>query len=173
MTNAIRTTLAGLALVAGASLAQAHSCSSHQETASAKTIVDVAVNAGSFETLVAAVKAAGLVETLSSDGPFTVLAPTDEAFSKLPAGTVEALLADKEALTQVLTYHVVPGKVTSDQVVKLSRAKTVLGESLPIDTREGVRVGGATVVATDVEASNGVIHVIDTVLLPKATRTGM
>jgi uncharacterized surface protein with fasciclin (FAS1) repeats len=173
MTNAIRTTVAGLALVAGTTLAHAHSCSSHAETASGPTIVDVAVKAGVFETLVAAVKAAGLVDTLSGEGPFTVFAPTDEAFAKLPAGTVEALLADKEALTRVLTYHVVPGKVTSDQVVKLSQAKTILGENLPIDARRGVKVGGARVVTADVKASNGVIHVIDSVLLPPATRAGM
>ena len=176
--NTIRIAAAGLVLFAGAGFAQAHGCSSHAEAAktamnSQPTIVDVAVNAGSFDTLVTAVKAAGLVETLSGEGPFTVFAPTDEAFAKLPAGTVEALLKDKEALKRVLTYHVVAGKVTSDQVVKIDEAPTVLGETLPIDTRHGVKVGNAKVVQADVEARNGVIHVIDTVLLPPAMRSGM
>jgi uncharacterized surface protein with fasciclin (FAS1) repeats len=177
--NTIRIATAGLVLFAGAGFAHAHGCSSHEsaaKTASVKsepTIVDVAVGAGSFETLVTAVKAAGLVETLSGEGPFTVFAPTDEAFAKLPAGTVESLLKDKDALTRVLTYHVVAGKVTSDQVVKIDEAPTVLGETLPIDTRHGVKVGNAKVVQADVMAGNGVIHVIDTVLLPPAMRSGM
>ena len=129
-------------------------------------IVDTAVAAGDFNTLVTAVKAAGLVDTLKGDGPFTVFAPTDEAFAKLPDGTVEALLQDKEKLTQVLTYHVVPGKVMSTDVVKLSSAKTVQGQSVKIDASSGVKIDGANVVKADIETSNGVIHVIDSVILP-------
>lgn len=129
-------------------------------------IVDTAVAAGDFKTLAKALQAAGLVDTLKGAGPFTVFAPTDEAFAKLPAGTLDALLKDKAKLTKVLTYHVVPGKVTSADVVKLTSAKTVEGQSLPIDTSSGVKVGGAKVVKADVMASNGVIHVIDSVLIP-------
>jgi uncharacterized surface protein with fasciclin (FAS1) repeats len=129
-------------------------------------IVDTAVAAGSFQTLATALTAAGLVDTLKGDGPFTVFAPTDAAFAKLPAGTVEALLADKAKLTAVLTYHVVAGKVTAADVVKLSSAKTVQGGALAIDAKQGVKVNGANVVQADVMASNGVIHVIDTVLIP-------
>ena len=129
-------------------------------------IVETAVAAGSFNTLVTAVKAAGLVDVLSGEGPFTVFAPTDEAFAKLPAGTVEALLADKEKLTAILTYHVVAGKVTSSDVAGLTSATTVQGSDLTIDTSYGVKINDAKVVKADIEASNGVIHVIDTVLIP-------
>ena len=129
-------------------------------------IVDTAVAAGSFKTLVAAVQAADLVDTLKGPGPFTVFAPTDEAFAKLPAGTVEGLLADKAALTAVLTYHVVAGKVTAADVGGLSQATTVQGGTIAIDTSAGVRINDATVIAADVMATNGVIHVIDTVLMP-------
>ncbi|WP_407890496.1 fasciclin domain-containing protein [Scytonema sp. NUACC26] len=129
-------------------------------------IVDTAVNAGSFNTLVAAVKAANLVDTLKGAGPFTVFAPTDEAFAKLPEGTVDGLLQDIPKLTQILTYHVVPGKVTSSEVVKLDSAKTVEGSSVKIDASNGVKVNDATVTTPDVTADNGVIHVIDKVLLP-------
>lgn len=133
----------------------------------AGTIVEVAAANGSFQTLVKAVQAAGLAETLSGEGPFTVFAPTDEAFSKLPEGTLEQLLEDKERLTQILTYHVVPGRVTADQVQGIDSAETVAGGALSIRTEYGsVKVGDATVVQADVMASNGVIHVIDTVLLP-------
>ena len=132
-----------------------------------KDIVTVAVEAGSFTTLATALEAAGLVETLQGEGPFTVFAPTDEAFAKLPEGTVEGLLQDTEALTRILTYHVVAGEVTSDQVVKLDEAETVAGIAAPIEVRNGeVYVGGAKVVTVDIQASNGVIHVIDTVMLP-------
>jgi uncharacterized surface protein with fasciclin (FAS1) repeats len=132
-----------------------------------KDIVTVAVEAGSFTTLATALEAAGLVETLQGEGPFTVFAPTDEAFAKLPEGTVEGLLQDTEALTRILTYHVVAGEVTSDQVVNLDEAETVAGITAPIEVRNGeVYVGGAKVVTVDVQASNGVIHVIDTVMLP-------
>ncbi|HNO78306.1 MAG TPA: fasciclin domain-containing protein [Phycisphaerae bacterium] len=132
-----------------------------------KDIVDTAVAAGNFDTLVAAVKAAGLVDTLKSDGPFTVFAPTDDAFAKLPSGTVEKLLADPDRLAAILKYHVVPGKVMAADVVKLRSAHTALGQSLDISVADGVKVGSANVVSTDIETSNGVIHVIDTVLLPK------
>ena len=129
-------------------------------------IVDTAVNAGSFNTLVAAVKAAGLVETLKGAGPFTVFAPTDEAFAKLPAGTVDGLLKDLPKLKKILTYHVVSGKVMAADVVKLKSAKTVEGSEVKIDASNGVKVNDATVVTPDVAADNGVIHIIDTVLLP-------
>jgi len=132
-------------------------------------IVTVAATAGDFNTLVAAVKAAGLVETLQGDGPFTVFAPTDEAFAKLPAGTVDSLLLpeNKAKLVAILTYHVVPGEVLAADVVKLSSANTVEGQSLSISVNDaGVRVNDANVTATDVMASNGVIHVIDSVLIP-------
>jgi uncharacterized surface protein with fasciclin (FAS1) repeats len=135
-------------------------------------IVDTAVAAGSFNTLVAAVKAAGLVDTLKGKGPFTVFAPTDEAFAKLPKGTVEGLLKDIPKLTAVLTYHVVPGKVMAADVVKLKTAKTVQGQEVKIDAskwhlHKTVKINDANVVKADVAADNGVIHVIDKVLLPK------
>jgi len=130
-------------------------------------IVAVASNAGSFGTLVTAIEAAGLVETLQGTGPFTVFAPTDAAFAKLPKADLDALLADKDKLTAVLTYHVVPGKVMAADVVGLDSAKTVQGQSLRIAATDGVTVDGAKVVQTDIAASNGVIHGIDTVVLPK------
>ena len=139
-----------------------------------KTIVQVASEAGSFNTLVAAVKAAGLVETLSGPGPFTVFAPTDAAFAKLPAGTVEGLLADKTKLTSILTYHVVTGKVYAGDIIKSNGAtpKTVNGLPLDVVVRDGkVFVNGAQVITADVQASNGVIHIIDTVLLPQSAPT--
>lgn len=132
-------------------------------------IVDTAVNAGSFTTLVAAVQAAGLVDTLKGDGPFTVFAPTDEAFAALPEGTVETLLMpeNKDQLVAVLTYHVVPAKVMSGDIAgKQAKVLTVQGERLQVNARNGVKVDGAKVVAADIGASNGVIHVIDKVLLP-------
>jgi len=131
-----------------------------------KDIVDTAVEAGSFTTLVKAVQAAGLVETLKGEGPFTVFAPTDEAFAKLPAGTLESLLADKAKLTAVLTYHVVPGKLMAADVVSKDRIKSVQGGEIRIDASSGVKVDGANVVKTDIVTSNGVIHVIDSVILP-------
>jgi uncharacterized surface protein with fasciclin (FAS1) repeats len=134
----------------------------------AKDIVDTAAAAGSFTTLLAAVRAAGLEETLRGAGPFTVFAPTDAAFAKLPEGTVEALLRDPEKLRSILTYHVVAGRVTAAEVVKLEGAATVNGASVEIRTKEGtVMVDEATVVRADVMASNGVIHVVDTVIVPK------
>ena len=135
----------------------------------AKDIVDTAVSAGSFKTLVAAVQAAGLVDVLKGTGPFTVFAPSDEAFAKLPAGTVENLLKDPKALGDILKYHVVAGKVMAADVVKLTEAETLLGNSVTIKVEGGkVMVNDANVVTTDIAASNGVIHVIDTVLLPTA-----
>ena len=137
-------------------------------TDSAKDIVDTAASAGMFNTLVAAVKAAGLVDTLKGDGPFTVFAPTDEAFAKLPAGTVESLLKpeNKDKLVQILTYHVVAGKVTAKDVVKLKEAMTVQGGKVKINAKNGVRINNSNVIKADVMTTNGVIHVIDTVLLP-------
>jgi uncharacterized surface protein with fasciclin (FAS1) repeats len=132
-----------------------------------KDIVDTAVAAGSFKTLATALNAAGLIDTLKGAGPFTVFAPTDEAFAKLPAGTLDALLKDKAKLTAILTYHVVPGRVMAADVVKLTTATTVQGGSVMIDTKMGVKVDGANVVKTDIVCSNGVIHVIDAVILPK------
>jgi uncharacterized surface protein with fasciclin (FAS1) repeats len=135
-------------------------------SAQAADIVDTAVAAGSFKTLATALKEAGLIETLKGPGPFTVFAPTDEAFAKLPPGTVEALLKDKAKLTAVLTYHVVPGKVMAKDV-KPGKVKTVQGSELTVSTMGGVKVDNANVVKTDITASNGVIHVIDSVVLPK------
>ncbi len=132
----------------------------------AKDIVDTAVAAGSFKTLATALQAAGLVDTLKGKGPFTVFAPTDEAFAKIPKADLEALLKDKAKLTAVLTYHVVPGKVMAKDV-KAGMVKTVQGGSLTIGTMGGVTVDKAKVVKTDIVADNGVIHVIDTVVLPK------
>jgi uncharacterized surface protein with fasciclin (FAS1) repeats len=131
------------------------------------TIVDVAIGAGSFKTLVKALETAGLVETLRGKGPFTVFAPTDAAFAKLPAGTVETLLADPAKLRAILTYHVLPGEVKAAKVVGLQSATTVNGQEIRIRVDGGqVYAGDARVTATDVSASNGVIHVVDTVLLP-------
>ena len=132
-------------------------------------IVDVAIEAGTFQTLVAAVQAADLVDTLKSEGPFTVFAPSDEAFAKLPEGTVASLLepGNKDKLVEILTYHVIAGRVTSEQVVGLSEAATVQGQDVKIMAGDdGVMINDASVIAVDIQASNGVIHVIDTVLLP-------
>lgn len=130
-------------------------------------LVDTAVAAGSFNTLATALKAAGLVDTLKGPGPFTVFAPTDAAFAKLPPGTLEALLKDLPKLRSILTYHVVPGRLAASDVVKLTKATTVQGQNLRITTTEGVKVNGASVIKADIPASNGVIHVLDTVLLPQ------
>ena len=151
----MKKTLIALALTAGATF-----------SAMAQDIVDTAVKAGNFKTLVAAVQAAGLVDTLKGPGPFTVFAPTDEAFAKIPKATLDDLLADKAALTKVLTYHVVPGKVMAKDV-KAGKVKTVQGQELTVSTSMGVMVDQSKVIATDVAASNGVIHAIDTVLMPK------
>ena len=140
---------------------------SHAEMAPSADIVAVASSAGSFDTLVTAVQAAGLVETLQSDGPFTVFAPTDAAFAKLPDGMLDSLLANPDKLKQVLLYHVVPGKVMANDVAGLSRATTAEGEDVEISSSGGsVKINNANVVKTDVLASNGVIHVIDSVIVP-------
>jgi len=147
--------------IAGAALAVATSI------AFAADIVDTAVSAGQFKTLVKAVQEAGLVDTLKGDGPFTVFAPTDEAFAKLPAGTLEALLKDKKKLAMILTYHVVPGKLMAAQV-RPGQLTTVEGQALTVSSSYGVvMVDNAKVVKTDIVASNGVIHLIDTVVLPQ------
>jgi len=134
--------------------------------AQAKDIVDTAVSAGQFKTLATALQAAGLVETLKGPGPFTVFAPTDEAFAKIPKADLEALLKDKAKLTAVLTYHVVPGKVMAKDVAP-GQVKTVQGSALTVSTTGGVMVDKARVTATDIVADNGVIHVIDSVIIPK------
>jgi uncharacterized surface protein with fasciclin (FAS1) repeats len=156
--------IAGLAAVCGLS-----AVAIAVAAAPAKDIVDTAAGNPDFKTLVAAVKAADLVDTLKGKGPFTVFAPTDEAFAKLPKGTVETLLKpeNKKKLQAVLTYHVVAGDVRAADVVKLKSAKTVQGQEVKIDASKGVKVNDATVTKTDIVCSNGVIHVIDTVILPK------
>jgi uncharacterized surface protein with fasciclin (FAS1) repeats len=142
---------------------------SHAAEASTSDIVGVASSAGTFNTLLAAAKAAGLVDTLQSKGPFTVFAPTDDAFAKLPAGTVDNLLANPDKLKQVLLYHVVPGKVTASEVVGLSSATTAEGSDIAITVQgDTVMINNARVTQADVMASNGVIHVIDTVIVPSA-----
>lgn len=155
----IRTTLMAAAATASLSL-PLH--------AADKDVVDTAIAAGTFKTLVAAVEAAGLVDTLKGEGPFTVFAPTDDAFAALPAGTVEDLLKpeNKDKLTQVLTYHVLPGKVMSADLSNGMKAATVAGPEVTIMTEGGVKVDAANVTAADIEATNGVIHVIDAVILP-------
>lgn len=155
------------ATVAVGLVVSAPGITSAQDAAPTMNIVETAANAGSFNTLVAAVKAAGLVETLSGAGPFTVFAPTDEAFAQIPEDQLNALLADQEALTAVLTYHVVAGKVMAADVVELSTAETVNGQSVDIKVMDGkVLIDGAEVVSADIEATNGVIHVINKVILP-------
>lgn len=160
----IRTTL--IALTASAALA-----TSAFAMGKGKDIVDTAAAAGSFETLLAAATAAGLVDTLKSDGPFTVFAPTDEAFAALPEGTVESLLLpeNQDQLVAILTYHVVPGKVMSTDLSDDMTAATVQGGDIMIDLDNGVMINDASVVTADIEASNGVIHVIDKVILPEAS----
>ena len=158
----------GIALIALFAFAAASQASAGNYK---KDIVDTAVAAGQFETLAAALGAADLVETLKGDGPFTVFAPTDEAFAKLPEGTVESLLKpeNRDQLIAILTYHVVPGAVRAADVVKLDEAATVNGQSVAIQVADnGVQINNANVIATDIEASNGVIHVIDTVILPSS-----
>ena len=146
--------------------AHEHSAEETAEPAAQQDIVATAVGAGQFTTLVAALEAADLVGALQAEGPFTVFAPTDAAFAKLPEGTVEALLKDKEKLAAILTYHVVSGKVMASDVAGLSSAPTLQGQSISIDTSSGVRINDSKVVTADIVASNGVVHVIDTVLIP-------
>jgi uncharacterized surface protein with fasciclin (FAS1) repeats len=154
-------------IVAAAALALGSIGAQATSTAPAKDIVDTAVDAGSFKTLAAALQAADLVSTLKGEGPFTVFAPTDAAFAKIPKADLEALLKNKEALTKVLTYHVVSGEVKAADVVKLTQAKTVEGSPIMIKVvGDKVMINNAKVAATDIAASNGVIHVIDTVIMP-------
>lgn len=141
-----------------------------REVGNMKNIVETAIEAGVFKTLVQAVKAADLVETLSEEGPFTVCAPDDEAFSKLPGRALDSLLKDRESLRQVLLFHVASGQVMSRDIVKLQSVKTLQGEELKIDITQGVQVGEAQVTQPDIECSNGVIHVIDRVLIPKSVQ---
>jgi uncharacterized surface protein with fasciclin (FAS1) repeats len=161
--------LAGVVLIMGLAFAVVPVSGANAASSDvvAKDIVDTAISAGSFNTLVKAVQAAGLVDVLKGDGPFTVFAPTDAAFAKLPAGTLESLVKDKAKLTAILTYHVVPGKLMASDVVASKDLKTVQGQSLRVDTSDGVKVSGANVVKTDIVCSNGVIHVIDSVVLPQ------
>ena len=160
---------AAMAMVLGqTAFAEHHEKGANAEMAASGDIVAVAMGAGSFDTLVTALEAAGLVETLQGKGPFTVFAPTDEAFAKIPKSDLDALLADKEKLTAVLTYHVVQGRVMAADVAGLDSAMTVQGQSIDIQTAGGVTVDGAKVVQTDIMATNGVIHVTDTVILPEA-----
>jgi len=165
-----RNGILGIVVVVVIALGISFSARAAPKPVPAKDIVDTAVAAGSFKTLAAALQAAGLIETLKGPGPFTVFAPTDEAFAKLPAGTVDSLLepANKEKLVAILTYHVVSGKVLAAQVVKMNSAKTVNGESISITANGGtVMVDNAKVVKSDILCSNGVIHVVDSVLMPK------
>ncbi|MEM7193962.1 MAG: fasciclin domain-containing protein [Pseudomonadota bacterium] len=136
-------------------------------SADKKDIVDTAIEAGMFNTLATALTEADLIDALKGDGPFTVFAPTDEAFAKIPQDQLAAILADKELLTSILTYHVVPGKVMASDVVNVDSASTLQGQDITVSVADGVRVDDANVIKTDIEASNGVIHVIDTVLLPQ------
>ena len=157
-------------IIAAGAVAMALAMSAAKAADKPADIVQTAINNGSFKTLVAAVKAAGLVDTLKSPGPFTVFAPTDDAFAQLPSGTLENLLKpeNKKQLVAILTYHVVPGKVMSKDIAgKKTTAKSVEGEEISIDATNGVKVDNAKVVKADVEASNGVIHVIDAVIMPK------
>ena len=166
MKHYVRTLTLGLGSLLTVAMAAPAVAGSYGSSSAKADIVDTAVAAGNFQTLVTAIQAAGLVDTLKSEGPFTVFAPTDEAFAKIPASDLKALLADKEALTRVLTYHVIPGKLMAADVVKVRSAKTVEGDSVTIDASMGVKVDNAEVIQTDIVASNGVIHVIDTVILP-------
>ncbi len=132
-----------------------------------KNIVETAIEAGNFKTLVKAVKEAGLVDALSGEGPYTVFAPTDEAFNKIPKDTLNGILKDRKKLQNILKYHVVSGKVNAKKVMNLREAKTLMGQEIKIKTKDGVWVDNAKVIKTDIETSNGIIHVIDTVILPK------
>ena len=161
----IRTKLTGIIAVA---LFASSSVFAGNHAEKSNTIVDVASNEAAFSTLVTALQAAALVDTLKGEGPFTVLAPTNEAFEALPEGTLDALLADPDQLAQILTLHVVAGKANASDVASMTDVTTVQGAVLDIDTTDGVTIGGAKVVQADVSASNGVIHVIDRVILPQS-----
>jgi uncharacterized surface protein with fasciclin (FAS1) repeats len=175
MKSSVVLSVAAMLLASSSPVVAGEKCAGASVTAAAykketkRDIVDTAVKAGSFKTLAAALKAAELVDTLKGKGPFTVFAPTDEAFAKLPAGTVETLLKpeNKDKLVAILTYHVVHGNVKAADVVKLKSAKTLQGQTVAIDATDGVKINNATVIKADIDCGNGVIHVIDTVLLPK------
>lgn len=172
MTVKVTSIAAAAAILLAPAVASAQGASKEKKSGD---IVSVAAGAGQFKTLIAAVKAAGLVETLQGEGPFTVFAPTDEAFAKLPKGTLDALLADKAKLAAILTYHVVPGKVMAADIVKMGGATptTVNGDEVDITLRGGkVYVDAARVATADIQASNGVIHVIDAVILPGTPTRG-
>ncbi len=165
--STLKTGLAS-AVIAVSALAGSAMAHNHGSYESQPDLVETAIEAGNFTTLVAAVQAAGLVEALQAEGPFTVFAPTDEAFAQIPTDTLNALLADPEALANILLYHVVPGKVMAETAVTLTSATTAQGQDLTLNlTDDGLLVDQALVVATDIEASNGVIHVIDAVVLPE------
>jgi len=132
-----------------------------------KNLVQTAIDTGKFKTLVKAIQEAGLVDTLSSDGPYTIFAPTDQAFAKLPKGTIENLLNDKEKLTNILTYHIILNKIMAKQVMKIKNAPSVNGKNLSINIKNGVKIDRANVIKTDIECTNGIIHIIDEVLIPK------
>ena len=166
MTSRSFRTIAAFAMALSLALTGATAVTAAGMKKANKDIIDTAVSAGSFKTLVSALKTAGLDKTLKGKGPFTVFAPTDAAFAKLPPGTLAALLKDKKKLTKILTYHVVSGKVMAADVKKLKSAKTVQGQPVRISTTRGVKVNQANVVKTDILATNGVIHVIDAVILP-------
>lgn len=161
--TATLTRLAAVGTIAAAAVVSACDDANEPEL---QNLVETAVAAGSFNTLVTAVQAAGLDQTLATDGPFTIFAPTDAAFAALPAGTLDALLQDPAALRDILLYHVVAGQILASQVVNLTSATTLQGGTVAIDASSGVKVNDATVVQTDVLATNGVIHVIDRVLIP-------
>ena len=167
-------TIAGMASAGSCGSSKAHTHEASAETASHQgpsDIIETALSDDNFTTLVAAVKAAGLVEALKGDGPFTVFAPTDEAFAELPEGTLEALLKDTKMLSSILTYHVVEGAVSSSQVIKLNAAETLNGQSVAIATKDGqVMINDANVIVTDILCSNGVIHVLDKVILPSTEK---
>lgn len=159
------TLTAMLVFMLSATIAMAGSYGKHGSAAN-HDIVDTAVIAGNFNTLLTAAEAAGLVDTLKGDGPFTLFAPTDDAFAAIPKETLNALLKDKQALTKVLTYHLVKGKVTARDVMKLDSAQTMAGQSVAINTANGVQISDANVIKADIMTSNGVIHVIDKVIMP-------
>jgi len=167
MIGTVVTAVIAMAAFSSSALAQSCGHGKASEGAAGKDIVDTAVGSGKFGTLVTAIKTAGLVDTLKGEGPFTVFAPTDEAFAKLPKGTVDALLKDPPKLRAILKYHVVSGKVSSADVVKLTSAKTLLGQNVKIDAAKGVKINDSTVLDADVACQNGLVHVIDTVLLPQ------
>lgn len=169
MLHKLFSVMAIFTLVLTASFSSKLNATDHGKSTNTKDIVETALDAGTFNTLATALTEAGLVDALKGDGPFTVFAPNDEAFKKLPKGTLESLLKDKEALKKILLYHVVSGNVTAKDVVKLSKATTLSGQDVKIKvTGKTVKINNSKVIAADVKAKNGVIHVIDTVLMPPA-----